>query len=102
MKSEPRYVTAFKCLCKSVNLNPSMTAIIWPRLHAGHEEYGDKSWDMSQKQIINEIREECCDVIGWSTFIYDKLPEKDKELLDIVIKLQSISNDLLYKLEKRL
>lgn len=49
------------------------------RLQAGHEEYGDDSFNLSPVQLMGEIREELLDIVGWGFLLWVRLTQLQED-----------------------
>jgi len=46
----------------------------------GETEYGDRSFDLSPPELVEEIQEEVLDICAWSFFLFERLERVDKAL----------------------
>lgn len=50
------------------------------RLIEGHEEYGDKSFDLSPWELIENIKQETMDIVGWGFILWTRLQKLEEKV----------------------
>lgn len=68
--SEPKYRSVF----------PEFVKRLEQRMEQGFKEYGDKSFDRSPKELLEEIEEELLDICGWSVVLYKRIKDLQKKM----------------------
>jgi len=71
--TEPKYREVF----------PEFIETLRARMEQGFKEYGDKSFERSGVELLEEIEQEVLDICGWSVVVYNRI-RKLKELIRMV------------------
>lgn len=57
----------------------TLEEMVEARLEAGRREYGDKSYDRPPEELLQEIREEIADMVGWSRVLVGSYKQQNVE-----------------------
>lgn len=64
---------------------PEFETVLKAKLQAGHEEYGDGSFELSLHQLADEVEQEVVDIVGWSFIQWTRI----QRLKRMIAKLES-------------
>jgi len=51
----------------------SFIEIMEKRMTGGHHDYGDKSFFVDPDKLVDEMMEECADIMGWGYILWCRL-----------------------------
>lgn len=96
---ELKYLPALADLSVRSGLRSLTTLEVDAKMRIGAREYGDASFELTPDQLSAAIGEELIDVIGWGTFLYMKLQNRQlKERLCEVFRQSEAMMDEVYRI----